>query len=268
MKIKAYAKINLTLDVLGKRADGYHDINSVMQKIDLYDELEFVDSKEVVVEGGVRDDIILKTILKVKELFQIEKGVKVKVTKNIPVMVGLGGGSSDAASTLLALNELWNLNLQRKDLINISIAIGSDVPFFLFGGSCLVSGKGDVLENIDLPQMDILLVNPGYGISTKVAYESLDKIKYGGKSSSLGFKGLKELSDVANSLHNDFLRMQKDDVGAIIKDLINNGALNASITGKGPTVFGIFSDKDSVEGAYQSVRNKYKFVLRTRTKWT
>ena len=288
MKVKAYAKINLTLDVLGSRKDGYHEVNSVMQQVDLHDELNFEKFGDIIVQSQFRDDIILRTILKLKELFSIEEGVNVSVKKNIPIAAGLGGGSSDAAATLIALNELWGLNLSTDDLLKIASELGSDVPFFIIGKGCFVSGRGEILEKINLPEMDILLINPGYEISTKEAYNELDKERYtnekinelifpslvkfslrsnfiNNKKSSLKLKNLKNIKEIASNLHNDFVYIQKDDVKGVIKDLISNGALNASITGKGPTVFGIFDNLERAKKAYENLKDRYKFVYVGKT---
>lgn len=268
MHLKAHAKINLTLDILEKRPDNYHELNSIMQQIELYDELTFEKSEDIIVQSQFKDDIILETILKLKDLLQIEEGVTVFVKKNIPTAAGLAGGSTDAATTLKALNQLWNLNLTQKDLIKIGAELGSDIPFCIIGNSCFVSGKGEIIENINLPEMHILLINPGYKISTKKAYEELGKINYEKKPSSLKMKNSNNTKEIAANLHNDFIHIQKDDVKDIIKKLKDNQALNASITGKGPTVFGIFENKEIAEKAYNNLKDKYPFVYLTNTiKW-
>ena len=265
MQLKAYAKINLALDVLDKREDGYHNLNSIMQQIDLYDELSFEKSDDIAVQSGFKDDIILKTVMRLKELFKVEEGVTVFVKKNISVAAGFGGGSSDAAAALVALNELWQLNLGMDELIKIGAEIGSDVPFFIRGRGCFVSGKGEKVEKISLPDMNILLVNPGYEVSTKEAYSELDKKEYEQKSSSLKLKDSKDMKEISANLHNDFIHLQKDDVKDIIKELVDNGALNASITGKGPTVFGIFENEEKAKKAYENLKDKYKFVYLCKT---
>lgn len=265
MELKAYAKINLALDVLEKRKDGYHELNSVMQQIDLCDELDFEKNNGVIVKSPFKDDIILRTINKLKHLFQIDEGIKVSVKKNIPVSAGFGGGSSDAAAALIALNELWGLNLKMEDLVKIGGEIGADVPFCLVGGSCFVSGKGERLEKINMPEMDILVVSPGYEISTKSAYERLDEINYKKSFSSLKMRNLKNVKDIASCLHNDFINIQKDDVKKIIGEIKDNGALNASITGKGPAVFGIFDSDEKAAEAYENLKDKYKFVYLGKT---
>lgn len=266
MQLRAHAKINLTLDILEKRPDNFHEINSVMQQIDLYDELIFTKSEETIVNSQIKEDIILKTINKVKELFNINQGITVDVKKNIPIAAGLAGGSSDAAATLLALNELWNLNLNQENLIKIAAEIGSDIPFFITNKSSFISGKGERVETINLPQINLILINPSYEISTKEAYEQLDKINYEKKFSSLKLKNKNNIKEIAENLHNDFINIQKPEIKEIINELITNRALNASITGKGPTVFGIFETEEKAQQAYNNLKDKYKFVYLTKTK--
>ncbi len=260
MELKAYAKINLSLDVLDKRPDGYHDLNSVMVQIDLFDTLSFEESEDVILEGGVKGDIILKTVNKIKNLFKVDKGVKISLKKNIPMGYGFGGGSADAAATLKALNDLWGLNIGIEELIKIGIEIGSDVPFCLVGGACFVSGKGDIVEKIEIPEMDFVCVNPGYSISTKDAYQELDGFDYDRISTSLNMKEGGDVKAIADGIHNDFIRIQKDDVKELVIEIVGLGALNASITGKGPTVFGIFKDRGNAMVAYEKLKDSNNFV--------
>lgn len=263
--MKAYAKINLALDVLEKREDDYHEINSVMQQIELCDELSFKESDEVIVESEFEDDIILKTIMKVREMFKLEKGITVSVKKNIPIAGGFGGGSADAAATLKALNELWELNLSVEELIKIGADIGADVPFCIIGGGCFVSGKGEIVEKIDMPPMYVLLINNGEEIFTKDAYAKMDNGDYNKKFSSLKLRSLVNVKDVSGALHNDFINIQKEDVKDIIKDVTTHGAIGASITGKGPSVFGIFENENDILIAYEKLKDKYKFVWMGKT---
>ncbi|MFH2028897.1 MAG: 4-(cytidine 5'-diphospho)-2-C-methyl-D-erythritol kinase [Nanoarchaeota archaeon] len=257
--IKAYAKLNLCLDVLDKREDGFHNINSIMQQINIYDELEFKESSDVKVHSPIKDDIIFKTALKLRDMFNVEKGVEIFVKKNIPVGSGLGGGSADASATLIELNNLWDLGLGIDEMVKIGVSIGADVPFFLYGGRCFVCGIGEKVEKISSKEMDILLVNPGYGISTKDAYSKLDHVDFQRTNSSLRFK------DGEFLLHNDFINIQKDDVIKIIEEVKKLGALDVSITGKGPTVFGVFDDGAKLDNAYKMMKDSYPFVHKTRT---
>ncbi|MBW2989137.1 4-(cytidine 5'-diphospho)-2-C-methyl-D-erythritol kinase [Candidatus Woesearchaeota archaeon] len=251
MKIKAYAKLNLALDVLSRREGGFHEINSVMQQISLHDEISVEKGDKITLIGGLKDDIILKAALKLKGLFGIEEGAKISLKKNIPLSAGLAGGSADAAAALKALNELWNLNLSESSLIKIGSELGSDVPFCIAGKSCFVSGKGEKLERVDMPEMDIVVVNPGYGISTKDAYMELDSKDYEKTFSSLRLRSLNGTEKIASMLHNDFIHIQKPEVKGLIEEMVSKGAINASITGKGPTVFGIFENSKKALEAYR-----------------
>jgi len=265
MRLKAYAKINLTLDILDKRIDGYHNLNSVMQQIDLYDELTFKENKDIVVQSEFKDDIILKTIYKLGESLKLEDGIFVSVKKNIPVAAGFGSASASAAATLTALNELWDLKLGAKDLINRGAKIGADVPFCLTGGCCFISGIGETIEKMQGVEMDIVIVKPEYSISTKDAYGMLDYKKYEKTFSSIKLRDKKTKKEIAENLHNDFINIQKNEVKEIIEDLKNHGALNASITGKGPGVFGIFENKNEASKAFKQLKDKYSFVYLSKT---
>ncbi len=265
--MKAYAKINLALDVLDKRKDGYHNINSVMQKIDLFDELFFTRNQDVVVASEFKDDIVRRTALKLRTLFDVQSGVEIKIRKNIPAGAGLGGGSSDAAAALLALNKIWDLNLDSSQLTKIACELGADVPFFLKGNCSFVSGYGDKVEELHAAKMNILLVNPGYQLSTKEAYAQMDKVHKQRKSASIKMRKAGNIEEISSALHNDFIYIQKPIVRDMVGSLNGEGALNASITGKGPTVFGIFQDKEKLMQAYDNLKNKYPYVYATRTKW-
>jgi len=160
---------------------------------------------------------------------------------------------------------LWGLNLGIVELIKIGSDLGADVPFCIMGGSCFVSGKGELFEKKDIPPMNILVINPGYGISTKDAYDELDNKDYPRKFSSLKLKNLTNVNEIGGCLHNDFINIQKDDVREIIDDVKANGALGASITGKGPSVFGIFENEEMAKKAYENLKDKYKFVWMGKT---
>jgi len=263
--MRAYAKINLSLDVLGKREDGYHNIQSVMQQIDLSDELELKEHDDIVVQSQYKDDIILRAVLKLQELYGVKKGVMVTVKKNIPVGAGFGSASTNAAVALKALNELWGLGLSEGKLMEIGAGLGADVPFCIKGGCCFVSGIGEKVEEINGFEMHVVLVGLGYSIATKEAYDELDKKDYGMKESSLRLKDADSVKGIASCLNNDFINIQKDDVKGIISDVISCGALNASITGKGPAVFGIFESEEKAVDAYNKLKDKYDWVYRTKT---
>jgi len=169
IKLKAYAKINIYLKVLGKRNDGYHNLESLMVPIDLYDELEFIDNDKDIIESNIdiENNIMYKAIKYMKETYKINRCVKIKLNKNIPLSSGLGGGSSDLSTTLKGLNLLWNLNLSDEELGEISLLFGSDTLFFIYNKPAIIRGRGEVLEFIDFKEKDVLILNPKIKVSTK-----------------------------------------------------------------------------------------------------
>ncbi|MFH1709750.1 MAG: 4-(cytidine 5'-diphospho)-2-C-methyl-D-erythritol kinase [bacterium] len=186
IKLRAYAKLNLTLNITGKRPDGYHEIDSVMQSISLHDEIDMktADSgiKVKCSIPGIEDNIVQKAAELLFAEAKIKGGVHIQIKKNIPLSAGLGGGSADAAATLIGLNKLFNLNLHRDRLLEIAAKIGSDVPFCLVGGTARCTGRGEKMERIN-PQTGsvFLLAIPKIEVSTKIVYDKYDEI---GKASS------------------------------------------------------------------------------------
>ena len=184
MIVKAPAKINLYLEIINKRADGYHNIESVMHTVSLFDILEFTKIKDNKIElvcdnadlFDTKKNLVYKAAEKVKEKYKINFGVKIKLTKNIPMGAGLGGGSSDAAATILALNKIWNINDDIKNLELLGATLGADVPFFMTGGTAKISGIGDIVEKINTNfSGTFVLVKPNFGVSTPYAYS---KVKF------------------------------------------------------------------------------------------
>ena len=160
---RAYAKLNLTLEVIRKRDDGYHDLASIMQTVDLYDELEFSESEEIEFncsDGALSsdDNLVVKAANALRETAEVQQGVKITLTKHIPVAAGLGGGSADAAATLRGLNRLWGLSLNEQQLIDVANRVGSDVPFLVSGGTAMVGGRGETLERLPPPEIGRLVI--------------------------------------------------------------------------------------------------------------
>jgi len=261
---KSYAKINLFLKVLGKRDDGYHDIVTLMQRISLCDEMTFQKKgRDIVVkcpgsdlpEDG--DNIIFKAAEALFSYTHQNRGVEITVVKNIPIAAGLGGGSSNAATTLTTLNEIMELNLGREELMEIGAKLGADVPFFVLGKTAWASGIGDKLLVADrMPKMWYVLINPGFEVSTKEVYGNLklgltkDAIKYNMPRSKL-------VSQIVDDLTNDLEGVSSSLYPAIpqIKErLRTHGALGSLMSGSGPTVFGIFKSKQSALKAEEELR--------------
>ena len=277
LTIESYGKINLALDVLYKRPDNYHEIKSVMQQISLKDKLIFTEINDgIIIESDNRElpldssNLIYKAWEKMKSISGINRGIKVKIEKNIPIAAGLAGGSSNGAATLEALNTLWGLNYTKEELMKIGLSLGADVPFCILGGTAKAEGIGEVLTPIE-PFKDkyILLGNPGIGISTAYAYGrlTLNEERY-------DIEGLikcmesDDMSCVASKMKNKMeaaIIMENPIIDDIKSTMLENGALGALMSGSGPTVFGLFDDMDKMETAYSKLSQRIDKVYKCTT---
>ncbi len=266
MKIKSYAKINLGLYVLGKRPDGYHNICTAFQTIDLFDILRFETiGEDAILLAGDDDSIpwgeenlIYRAAVHLKPYRREPKGVRIHVEKRIPAGKGLGGGSSNAAVTLLALNELWELDLDINMLLEMGRKLGADVPYFLTGGLCLGTGRGDVIRPLDeLSECFGVLVMPEIFIPTADVYSSA------GKSLTSKGKGSKMIKFLAGRhfhlLEND-LEETVFDIHPPLKEikylLLRLGAVLSLVSGSGSAVFGLFPEKERVEAAAERIKQR------------
>ena len=267
MRRLAPAKINLFLHVLRKRPDGYHDLASVMQQISLCDELEFRLRPEGIVlscpgtDLPTNEDNLIYRAAKV--LFNdagYNGGVEIILHKKIPSAAGLGGGSSDAATTLTALNDLCSLNVSHSELLKIGAKLGADVPFFIFGHSAFATGTGIELQVISqMPKLNLVLINPAFPLSTKAVYEGLNLTLTKGRKNSYSIPRFYVIEDVIRELHNDLesvsLQMHPE-LNDFKQMLMKEGALGALMSGSGPTLFGIFADEKSAEDARGAILKK------------
>ena len=261
----APAKINLFLRVLRKRTDGYHDIASFMQKITLYDELTFLPRPNGIILKCPNsdlpvseDNLIFRAAKAVFSYTGCQSGIEIILMKNIPTAAGLGGGSSDAATTLLALNELCQLGLKKAELLKLGAKLGADVPFFIFGNSAFAEGRGDKLKAWkNLPKLNIVLINPCFALSTKMVYESLN-LRLTKKRINYSIPRFFTESDIIREMHNDLetvsLKMHPE-LNDVKQLLLRHGALGAMMSGSGPTVFGIFTDENKAKKAAEAVSN-------------
>jgi 4-diphosphocytidyl-2-C-methyl-D-erythritol kinase len=257
-KIKAHAKINIGLEVLNKRTDGFHNINSILTKICLYDEIIISDNTEISVSCfpdiniPVEKNIAYKAALTIKNFYCINnKGAKIEIIKNIPLGAGLGGGSSDAAAIIKGLIQHWNIETGFGDFDSLSILLGSDVPYFLNEGTALATGRGDELKyfKFSLPYW-LLIIYPNIEISTQWAYQSLNRnINSIYPTSDLKYYLLKSLDEpeiLKKYFRNDFetIVFNKYPQLKLIKDsLYNQNAIFASLSGSGSSVYGFFDSK-------------------------
>src|SRR3989338_8110763 len=281
MAINSYAKINLFLKIGKKLSSGYHNIQSVMQKIELSDTISIqpLDSEQINVECTNKElenenNLAYKAALLLKKTFKARQGAKIFIEKNVPIEAGLGGGSSDAATTLMNLSKLWSLRLKEKQLIDLAAQLGSDVPFFIGENAALVEGIGDRIKRIKKSfSINIVLINPGFRVSTKWAYSAFDrqkpKIKTKADVNAL-VKAIekKDIKEIANNLHNDFetvVEKKYKIISEIKSNLLKNDALNAIVSGSGPTVFGVFNSIYEAREAFFKIQYDYPFVFLTKT---
>ncbi len=271
LNLRAYAKINLGLQILGKRPDGYHNISTIFHRIGLYDELQFTPASSIQVEStssaapGDESNICHKAAVLLQKHFGVLDGVRISVRKNIPVGAGLGGGSSDAAVVLNNLPQFWGKQIDGRELHAIALELGSDVPYFLTPGSALGTGRGEILEYFPLhiPYF-ILLCNPNIHVSTAWAYTNF---KPAGASQQLDLKSI--VSEGMNnprrleSLRNDFEAVvfgQFPEIGNVKGMMLNNGAVFALMSGSGSSVFGLFSSEAQAVAASAVLQQKGHFT--------
>lgn len=266
---KAYAKINLGLDVTGKREDGYHIVSMIMQNVDLYDTLTFEknDTGEIILNTSSpkipTDDsnLICKVAKQLREKYGVKDGVSVYLEKRIPVAAGMAGGSTDGAATYMALNELWNLGLDTKTMCELAVKLGADIPYCIIGGTALAEGIGEELTTIsDMPKCHLVIAKPDIDVSTGWVYKTLD---------SKEIENHPDIAGVRTAIENDDLNGMCEKIGNVLeyvtaskysvindieKIMEDNGAVKAFMTGSGPTVFGVFDSEQKAKEAVEAVK--------------
>ena len=274
LELSAPAKINWFLAVVGKRGDGYHDIVSPMQCVSLYDHLSFESSEKIELVSGMEvpeeENLVYRAARLLQQSSGCGKGVKITLEKNIPLAAGLGGGSSDAASTLIGLNRFWGLDYTKDRLMGIAAGIGSDVPFFIEGGLSLVEGRGEKVRPLKCEStVPLLLVKTDLEISSAWAYgkydDELTKRSIDIKLFCQALEG-KDFARLKGMVFNDLEKAVVDEypeVGEIKRVLVENGAVVSSMSGSGPTVFGVFSSAEEAGRASLSMGEKMCRVVRT-----
>ena len=277
MKRKCYAKINLSLDSLYQRDDGYHEIDTIMARINLFDELiinkndsdKFSYSSNNNNIGDLEDNLIYKVWHMLRDRTD-NPGLDVKLIKNIPIAAGLAGGSTDAAEMIKGLNELWDLRLSSQEMMDIGARLGADIPFFFTDTPARARGIGEIISPFDNNlDMKILLINDGTHISSAEVYRNLKdyghidnglivkKLEYGDHSAIFYFENVME--DVVTDLYPHLLDIKGD--------FLDNGAEVTLISGSGASIFGIFVDDESYNLAYENLKDKYDFVKKVELVW-
>lgn len=270
MILSAHAKINLSLDIVRRLEDGYHEIKSVMQEIFISDRVEIneVRNNSITITSNDsrlpldQNNVAWKAVNLIREKYNVSQGVSIFIDKSIPLEGGLAGGSSDAASVLIGLNELWKLNITQDELITYGSTIGFDVCFCIVGGTALVTGKGEIVTPIKTKlQVPLLIVNPGFGISTKAAFQALDLSQVGVRlvsdamAKSMSFSDMKGLVE---NLHNDFeysILPTYPQIN-ILKTIVQlKGAAGVLLSGSGSSIFGIMNSIQEANNAAKWLRD-------------
>ncbi|MEG1908215.1 MAG: 4-(cytidine 5'-diphospho)-2-C-methyl-D-erythritol kinase [Oscillospiraceae bacterium] len=273
----AFAKLNLSLDVVSKFSDGYHELCMVMQSVSLCDDVAVTlrDDGVISVESDLRylpsdeRNIAYKAARAFFEKHQDSTlGADIKITKRIPVCAGMGGGSSDGAAVLRALNRLTNRPFSRAELENIGAELGSDIPFCIAGGTCLAKGRGELLSDLKpLPMCKIIICKPRFSVSTPELFEKIDScaVRYHPDTQGL-LSGMEHgsLLEISRRMYNVFegvLPTKPDDVQSIKNALLDFGALGAVMTGTGSSVFGIFDSDEKASAAEAMLLEQYREVF-------
>lgn len=273
--LKARAKINLSLEVLDKREDNYHNIKSVFQKINLYDEMyiEKTHTNKFELETNIKslnnkENIIYKAYVKLKGKYDNILGVKVILNKKIPMQAGLGGGSTDCASFILGINKLFDLRLAKSEIEMIGKSLGADVVPCFYNKSVLAEGIGDKITTINTNfKYYIVIVKPNINCNTKAMYNLIDQINKKNELdlSSIIINGLQnnDIELIANNLYNTFEEIQLDNnlIQTIKEEFLKNGAMGSLMTGSGSCVCGIFRDRKIAQEAYQKLKANYETYI-------
>ena len=274
---RAYGKINLSLDVLGRRANGYHDVSMVMQTVDLYDVITLrklsyrdgiiltTDVDNIPLDEG---NIVYKAIKLVKEEYGIDIGVSADIKKRLPVAAGMGGGSADSAAALRGMNTLFELGLKSERLEELGVRLGADVPFLIKGGIALAEGIGEKLTALPaFPECSLVIVKPNVSVSTKEVYEAFDSLtevvhpNIKKLTDSLGKEDLRYIVKLLGNVLEDVTIKKHGIIDEIKRLLLENGAVFSMMTGSGPTVFGIFENEEKAVMAGERLSEMRGFEL-------
>ena len=276
---KSYAKINFAINILSKLNNGYHELDMIMSKVDLYDKLYFsLFDEDKIILTCTNDfiptderNLVYQVAHRIKEKYQIKTGIRINIVKSIPVQAGLGGGSSNAATTVETLNEMFDLNMSLEEKIDLVKDLGSDIPFFLHGSTCRVQGIGDIITNIEnnLTDVYVVLVKPPHGISTKLVYQNIDLNAIEHPNIDGLVQALKNnnynyvINNIKNSLQESSIQLRP-----VIKDLqdelLSLGVDVTLVCGSGSTIFALTKSEVIIKKIKKSHVNKRNFVYITK----
>lgn len=271
LKLKAYGKINLALDVLRKREDGYHDVRMIMQTVGIYDQVDLFRKKEpgITIETNLtylpsnENNLAYRAAQLLMEEFSVKQGLHIQLRKFLPVAAGMAGGSSDAAAVMFGVNKMFQLGLSTEELMKRGVKIGADVPYCIMRGTALSEGIGEKLTPLPpMPQCHVVIAKPGLSVSTRYVYENLhaNELKPHQHPDIEGMAAAiqaQDLLQVADKLGNvlELVTAERYPVIQEIKEAMKaGGALNALMSGSGPTVFGLFTDSCAAQKVYEELR--------------
>lgn len=279
MKIKAYAKVNLALDIVGKREDGYHLLRMIMQTVDIYDDIIFkkgapgikiTSNKDFVPTD--RRNLVYKAVELFCNTYGIEPAVEVHIEKRIPVEAGMAGGSTDAAAALKAMRNLYRPELKDEELMELGVKIGADVPYCINGGTALCEGIGEVITELESFEDNIMVVvKPNFGVSTVDTYKNfhMEEVKkHPPVDKLIEAMKKKDVSYVAENMGNllELVTIKNHvEIKELKESIMAMGAMGAMMSGSGPTVFAFFRDNEKAEKCAEKLKEKYSEVFVTRT---
>ena len=272
LELKALAKINLGLDVTGRRENGYHDVRMIMQSVYLYDNVRL---EKTGTDGEIRlksnlgylpsdeNNIAYKAAKILTEEFDIREGVQITLDKHIPVAAGMAGGSSDAAAVLFGMNRMFGLRLSQQDLMERGVKLGADVPYCIMRGTVLAEGIGEILTPLPaMPKCTVLIAKPPVSVSTKTVYEALDSQEVtrhpdiDGIIRGLEAGSLEQVAQCMGNVLEDVTIPLYPVIDQIKQEMLAAGAAGAMMSGSGPTVFGLFENRAQARAAQQKIRER------------
>ena len=272
LRVKAYGKVNLWLDITGRLENGYHNLNTVMRRIDLFDEIELITG-----DGGIKvscdnphiscdeSNIAYKAAKAFYDNTGLPPEISIDIKKNIPLEGGLGGSSADGAAVLTALNRLYGDILSHEELIRIGAGLGADVPFCITGGTAKCGGIGEIITPIKSSELYLVIVKPSFCCNTQKGYRAYDSCPLSERSGFAEFcqKLDSSCSHWGRDMYNIFERLyNKPEISAIKDELMDNGAFGALMSGSGSSVFGVFNNYEEAEKCFQAIPYSDKYVVR------
>ena len=274
MLLTARAKINWTLDILGRRADGYHQMDMLMSGVELADRLWIEPADDLTLQDalGFEDNLVLKAAHLLRQTTGCTQGARMRLEKHVPVGAGMGGGSADAAAALMGLNRLWSLDIPADELNRLALALGADVPFVMAGGTARVGGIGEQIQPLpSLPRVALVVVQPCSALSTREVFQAFDALpdvrhpQTDEAIQALYARDFARFGSCAGNVLQQASEVKRPQIVEAIAALDASGAQFAAMTGSGSAVFGAFADEQAAARAYQALHRRWKRTWLTST---